>query len=301
MKIGVDLGGSHIGIALINNKNKIIEKIEIPIEKNKNIEIDILNIIDFYINKFKEKNKIELIGIAGPGNPNIEQLNITNIVNLGIKELNFKGIFEKYKIKIDIKNDAKSAGIAEFKYGALKPYKDAVFLCLGTGIGSAVFLNGKELKNKKNNGFELGHMIIQKDGNICNCGKRGCFETYCSIKRFKEKTKDILNLEDVSSEEILEKIKENIKDNKINNLIEEFINNLIIGLSNIIDIFEPEAICFGGSFVFFKEIFYEKLVEEMNLRKYKFNKDSMPDILLSEFKNDAGLIGAVIVDKNKKK
>ena len=301
MKIGIDLGGSNIGFALVNNKNKIIEKIEIPIEKHKNIEHDILNIIDFYINKFKEKNKIELIGIAGPGNPNIEQLNITNIVNLGIKELNFKEIFEKYKIKIDIKNDAKSAGIAEFKYGALKPYKDAVFLCLGTGIGSAVFLNGKELKNKKNNGFELGHMIIQKDGNICNCGKRGCFETYCSIKRFKDKTKDILNLEDVSSEEILEKIKENIKNVKINNLIEEFINNLIIGLSNIIDIFEPEAICFGGSFVFFKEIFYEKLVEEMNLRKYKFNKDSMPDILLSEFKNDAGIIGAVIVDKNKKK
>lgn len=298
MKIGIDLGGSHVGIALISNENKIIEKIEIPIEKNINTELEILNIIDSYINKFKENNQIELIGIVGPGKPDKEKLTITNIVNLGIKELDFKGLFEKYKVEIDIKNDAKSAGMAEYKYGALKPYKDAVFLCLGTGIGSAVFLNGQELKNKKNNGFELGHMIIQKDGNMCNCGKRGCFETYCSIKRFKDNVKDILNLGNISSEKILEKIKENIKDNKINNLIEEFINNLIIGLSNIIDIFEPEAICFGGSFVFFKEIFYEKLVKEMDLRKYKFNKDSMPDILLSEFKNDAGLIGAVIVDKN---
>ena len=269
-----------------------------------------------------------MIGIATPGN--IKGDCMENLVNLGIKRLDFSGLIEKNKdIIFQINNDSKAAGVAEMEYGALKKYKDAVFLCLGTGIGSAVFLNGKLLKANKNIGFELGHMIIDKNGLKCNCGKRGCFETYCSIKRFKENIANILNLKESSSEEIKEILEKmmitdkNGKDSILINLlgnepsivygklciseqdvlrvrevVEQYISDLIIGLSNIIEIFEPEAICLGGSFVFFKNIFYNKLVEEMNKRKYVFNKDNLPKIILAELKNDAGIIGAVLwVDK----
>lgn len=125
-------------------------------------------------------------------------------------------------------------------------------------------------------------------------GKKGCFETYCSMKRFKEKAKILLNTKNINSEELLEKIKKNKDDVNISNLINEYINNLIVGLSNIIDIFEPEAISFGGSFVYFKDLFYEKLIYEMQKRKYTFNKDDVPKILLAELKNDAGMIGSVL-------
>lgn len=172
MKIGIDLGGSHIGIALINDKDKIVEKFEVDIEKNENISSEILDIIDSYICKFKEKYNIELIGIASPGNPKVNDLSISNIVNLGIEKLDFKGIFQKHNIPIKLKNDSKSAGLAEFKYGSLKTYKDAVFLCLGTGIGSAVFLNGEILKANKHIGFELGHRVIERNGEQCNCRKK---------------------------------------------------------------------------------------------------------------------------------
>lgn len=292
MKIGIDLGGSHIGIALIDN-NTIKEKVEIELEKREDIVSYIMNILDYYISKFKENNNIELIGIASPGNPNNKDLSITNIVNLGIERLELKTIENKYKIPIKLKNDSKAAGLAEFEYGSLKKYNDAVFLCLGTGIGSAVFLNGKLLEANKHVGFELGHIVIDRNGLKCNCGKRGCFETYCSIKRFKENAKKILKIEEIPSEELLEKIKENIEDKEISRLIEEYIDNLIIGLSNVIDIFEPEAISLGGSFVFFKDIFYTKLVSEINKRRYAFNKENMPEIVLAELKNDAGMLGAI--------
>lgn len=294
MKIGVDLGGSHIGIALINEDNAIVEKNEMDIEKNENIETEILSVIDYYISKFKQNNPIELIGIASPGNPNNKDLCITNIVNLGIKKLDLSNIYHKYNIPIKLKNDSKSAGLAEFKYGSLKKYKDAVFLCLGTGIGSAVFLNGNLLQANKYVGFELGHIVIERDGEQCNCGKKGCFETYCAMKRFKEKAKKILNITNITSEALLEEIKKNENNEEIAKLIDEYINNLIIGLSNIIDIFEPEAISFGGSFVYFKDLFYEKLVKEMHKRRYTFNKDDVPEIVLAELQNDAGMIGAVI-------
>lgn len=294
MKIGIDLGGSHIGIALINENNVIVEKNEMDIEKRENIENEILAVIDYYINKFKQSNQIELIGIASPGNPNNKDLCISNIVNLGIKKLDLSNIYHKYNIPIKLKNDSKSAGLAEFKYGSLKKYKDAVFLCLGTGIGSAVFLNGNLLQANKYVGLELGHIVIEKNGEQCNCGKKGCFETYCAMKRFKEKAKKILNITNITSEALQEEIKKNKNNEEIAKLIDEYINNLIIGLSNVIDIFEPEAISFGGSFVYFKDLFYEKLVKEMHKRRYTFNKDDVPEIVLAELQNDAGMIGAVI-------
>lgn len=328
MKIGIDLGGSHIGIGLLNNDNRIVNKIEKDIDKIGRYEKQILKFIDEQIEILKKNNRIDLIGIATPGN--IKGDCMENLVNLGIKRLDFSGLIEKNKdIIFQINNDSKAAGVAEMEYGALRKYKDAVFLCLGTGIGSAVFLNGKLLKANKSIGFELGHMIIDKNGLKCNCGKRGCFETYCSIKRFKENIANILNLKESSSEEIKEILEKmmitdkNGKDSILINLlgnepsivygklciseqdvlrvrevVEQYISDLIIGLSNIIEIFEPEAICLGGSFVFFKNIFYNKLVEEMNKRKYVFNKDNLPKIILAELKNDAGIIGAVLwVDK----
>ena len=294
MKIGIDLGGSHIGIALINDENEILEKFEMDIEKKENLESEILEIIDFYISKFKQNNNIELIGIASPGNPKVNDLTISNLVNLGIEKLELKSILEKHNIPIKLKNDSKAAGLAEFKYGSLKEYNDAVFLCLGTGIGSAVFLNGKLLQANKHIGFELGHIVIDRNGEQCNCGKKGCFETYCAMKRFKEKAKKLLNIDNITSEELLEEIKRNKDSYEIKKLIDEYIDNLIIGLSNVIDVFELEAISFGGSFVYFKDLFYEKLVTEMKKRKYTFNKDDIPKILLAELKNDAGMIGAIL-------
>ena len=282
MKIGIDLGGSHIGIALINDENEILEKFEMDIEKKENIESEILSIIDSYISKFKQNNNIELIGIASPGNPKVNDLTISNLVNLGIEKLELKSILEKHNIPIKLKNDSKAAGLAEFKYGSLKEYNDAVFLCLGTGIGSAIFLNGKLLQANKHIGFELGHIVIDRNGEQCNCGKKGC------------KAKKLLNIDNITSEELLEEIKRNKDSYEIKKLIDEYIDNLIIGLSNVIDVFEPETISFGGSFVYFKDLFYEKLVAEMKKRKYTFNKDDIPKILLAELKNDAGMIGAIL-------
>lgn len=292
MKIGIDLGGSHIGIALIND-GEIVEKTEKEIY-NKETEETILSYIDEEISEIiKKERDIDLIGIATPGY--IEGNCMRHLVNLGIDKLDFSKIIEKYaNIQFKIRNDSKMAALAEKKYGALEGYDDAVFLCLGTGIGAGIFLDGKLLSAKNNFGFELGHMIIQKDGQPCNCGKRGCFETYCSIKRFKDNVKSVIGISDISSRELLERIKNEKSNIKLEEIIDEFIDNLIVGLSNIIDIFAPEAICLGGSFVFFKDIFYHKLIKEMNERKYVFNKEKMPQILLAELGNDAGMIGASI-------
>lgn len=293
MKIGIDVGGSHIGIGLLNDENQIVKKIEKDVTYERENQNNVIDYLEDNIDKLIKENDIQLIGIATPGN--VKENVITNLVNLGLNELDLNSIINKHpEIPVKIKNDSKAAGLAENKYGALREYQDSVFLCLGTGIGSAVFLNNKLLIANKNTGFELGHMIINKGGIKCNCCKDGCFETYCSIKRFKEKVKEVLELDNCSAQELLDIIEKEINNDKVKQVIDEYIENMIVGLSNIIDIFEPEAICLGGSFVFFKDIFYDKLVSEMNKRKYVFNKDTMPKIVLAKLKNDAGIIGSVL-------
>ena len=173
MKIGIDLGGSHIAIGVIDNKGIIIEKIEKRLmeKEKKNIQNSIESYIIENVKKILEKYNISEMGIAVPGT--IEKQTIIKSVNLGVENYNLiENLKKEIKLPIKIRNDAKCAALAENKYGALKDYKRSIFLTLGTGIGGAVIINNELLDTGKLPGCEFGHMIIQKDGIKCNCGKK---------------------------------------------------------------------------------------------------------------------------------
>lgn len=295
MKIGIDMGGSHVAIGIVNENGEIIEKFEKDIKTvGDQAKSEISTYIIEIISKIKENHTIEKIGIGSPGTPRDGVL--TNLINLKIKEFDISSILmEHFDIPIMLKNDAKCAGLAEKTYGALKEYQDAVFLCLGTGIGASVFMGDRELQPIQNPGMEIGHMVISKNGIECNCGKKGCFETYCSIKRLKDRLINEMNLsKEISSKELLEILKLRAKEEKIQNILDEYMENLNIGLSNIIDIFAPQAICLGGGFVYFEEVLYKPFLEKYYNERKLFYKDEIPDIKLAVLGNDAGIIGATI-------
>lgn len=292
MNIGIDIGGSHIAAGIVNDNGVLIGK------ETRDVTVFDTNIIEEEINLLLEKfnvakEDIAKIGIAAPGNPSKTALR--NVVNLGIKEFDIASFLKnKYGAEVKIKNDGKCAGLAEKKYGALKSYQDAVFLCMGTGVGSAVFLNGELLEPTRATGFELGHMIIAKEGIECKCGKKGCFETYASMKRFKKTAILKLGLnENTESEEIQHYIRENIETKYVQELVDEYIENVAIGISNIINIFEPEVVCFGGSFSYYEDIFLPIL--QNKIKKYVFNKDIEHKLISAKLRNDAGIIGATLI------
>lgn len=299
MKIGIDLGGSHIGLGLIeeNNLKAVVDKFFTQ-EDKKDIENAILRNIDELINKILQENNlsikdIEKIGIASPGT-------VTNghIIswNLGLKNFDLQSkLIEKYNLPVKIRNDGKCAALAEKKYGAMKDHDDCVFINIGTGIGGAAFLGGKLLEPKRFSGFEFGHMTLVKDGIECTCGKKGCFERYASIKSLKNRITNTLGIDgtDISGqylrEEIMVKYHDEVQDD-----INDFINYLRIGVCNLIDIFEPEIVCFGGSFSYYEgHPVLKKLIEEINKPESTFNKSNLK-IVTAELKNDAGIIGATI-------
>lgn len=300
MRIGIDLGGSHIAIGVVKENGTLLERKEVDLNQK---EIDILEqfIQEYMVKGIKEyidKYPIDLIGIASPGEARDGK--ITSLVNLGIQELDITQTIHKIcDLPVQIFNDAKCAALAEKEYGAIKNDEDSVFLCLGTGIGGAVFMEDKLLTPKRHSGFELGHITIQKDGEFCKCGKRGCFETYCSMKRLKDALIQLLEIpETTKAQELFGILKERQNEEKIAQKINNYIEDLVIGLSNITNIFEPEAICLGGSFVYFEGILYDKLVEEFERKAQLFNKESSPKLKLAMLGNDAGMIGATINREN---
>ena len=111
------------------------------------------------------------------------------------------------------------------------------------------------------------------------------------MKRFKEKVKKELALpKDMKAEEIQKYIRENIDHKHIKSLVDEYIDYLGCGIANIVNIFEPEAIAIGGSFVYYQDIFIPKLEEK--IKEYRFNKTSKIDIICAKLMNEAGIIGA---------
>jgi len=295
MKIGIDIGGSHVGIGLVDNNGSIVLKEEMFIKDKTNIKEQIEEFITEKVIQMSLIHKIENIGISVPGT--ISGNKIVKSVNLGIvEEYDLAGNLEKIlKMEVKLKNDAKCAALAEQKYGELASYNDSVFLCIGTGVGTAVFNDGKLLEPEDVPGFEFSHTIIQKDGELCNCGKRGCFETYASLKRFKQRISDRFELNTFSGKVIRKFIEENRDNQMIKEMIKEYVDYLSIGISNIINIFEPEAICIGGSFSEYDKIFFEPLRETLIQGNLLFNHRNEIIIKYAKLKNDAGIIGATLI------
>ena len=296
MKIGIDLGGSHIAVGVVSPEGKILGKEEKDIDfiniNKSEVELLIRDTIVSLINNVLKRLEIppfviEEIGIGIPGiveNNIIKKCDKFGLANVDLA----KGIEEYYGVTTKLINDAECAAIAEREYGSLKGKNNAVFLCLGTGIGGATIINNNLINS------EYGHMIIEKNGKECNCLNKGCFEQYSSMRVFKENIINILNLNcSTTSEDILNIIKQQ-KDNKeIDSYINEYTEDLIVGLTNIINIIKPEIICFGGGFVYFQDILYKRLLEKIQLHKFQFNK---PELVLAKLQNDAGIIGATFIE-----
>ena len=300
MKIGIDIGGSHIGIGLIDRDNIVWSK-----EKNfnredrKNLEETIIDSIKNIIQDLLEENnmllkQIELIGIAAPGT--ISNGIIVKAGNLNLHNFDILTRLRKvYNIPIQIRNDGKCAALAEKAYGVMKNFDDCVFINIGTGIGGAAFLGGKLLEPKRYSGFEFGHMVINKGGRLCTCGKKGCFEAYASINALKKKVTETLDIDnDVSGQYLREQLL--IKDHPgVKEDIEVFLEYLKTGICNLIDIFEPQIIVLGGSFAYYEgNPVLEKLIGKLKEKNSTFNNEELPIISTAKLKNDAGIIGAVL-------
>ena len=222
MKLGIDIGGSHVSIAVIDSNLKVKQCYKQSILQNTMPKI--VKYFESKIDEIIKKYEVTEINISVPGI--IKDNKIQKSVNLGIENVDiikeFRKILEKYNmnhVEMKIRNDAECAAITEHKLGCLKGYRNCVFITLGTGIGSSIIID-----NKIQNNAELGHTVIQQNGRKCNCGKNGCFEQYASMLNFKRQCKKYLKLpQNMKPKDIIEYLEVNIEKIEVKEVINKYI------------------------------------------------------------------------------
>ncbi|WP_047446480.1 ROK family protein [Alistipes sp. ZOR0009] len=204
--VGIDVGGTNTVYGIVDKDGNIYGEGSIPTQAYQNFEDWSEALHKSIDDKMKELgNEFAIYGIGmGAPNGNYYSGCIEDAVNLnwnGKQNVvtTFKSLFGEDKLVV-LTNDANAAAVGEMVYGGAKGMKDFIVITLGTGLGSGVVVNHQVVYGLDGNAGELGHIIFERNGRMCGCGRRGCLETYVSATGIKRTVFDLLANENVPSE-----------------------------------------------------------------------------------------------------
>lgn len=314
--VGVDLGGTTIKIAFINQNGEMIHKWEIPTntrEKGNHIPTDIAKSIDQTLDELRQnKNKLIGIGIGAPGPVNLKNGSIDVAVNLGWENFHLKSLLEmETSLPVIVENDANVAAIGEMWKGAGKGAKDLLCVTLGTGVGGGIIANGEIIHGVNGAGGEIGHIPSIIEGGVrCNCGKTGCLETVASATGIVR-----LTIEELSSTHTPSKLREiyhehqslssklvfeaaNEGDELANKVIDNVTLYLGLALANLANGLNPEKIVIGGGVSKAGDALLAPLKEHFT--RFAFPRVAQGvELAIATLGNDAGVIGSSWLAKKK--
>lgn len=303
--LGIDLGGTFIKGGICNEKGEILVQESIPTQVqagNCKIVENICTLARFLCVKLKIKlTDCRGMGIGVPGMIDSSSGEVIFAGNLGFENFNLKNaVMQELKIPVVIANDANVAALGEAKFGAGKNYKDSVLITLGTGVGGGIIINGKIFAGNRSAGAEIGHMIINVNGNQCTCGLKGCYEAYASasalIKLTKEKMEQNKNsvLWNVGLDKIdgATAFKYASIDETAKQIVEEYLDYVAVGLVNVANVFRPQIILLGGGISNEGDNLVIPLRERLNKMIFAGDKGPKVELSVASLKNKAGLLGA---------
>lgn len=287
--LAYDIGGTHIRISLVSDRNIIETKVFTWPEKNTYMEeLQYMIEIGYEIAiKHKVINKLGAIGISLAANLDENGI-VTRWPNrVGWEGHEFKSFFEKhFSIPVIVDDDANIAALAEIRYGGLESYRNILVITVGTGIGSGVILNGTPYKGKEGCAGEIGHFVVVPDGASCSCGKRGCLQAMASGRY----------LEYIAKENGVQGVKGLLLACKSN---EQWAKDALtlsgfwIGLTtaNIVNLLNLECAVIAGRLCYEESLWWDKVQETFYKNVRNFDK-CMPEIRKARFNKCGSLLGA---------
>lgn len=250
---------------------------------------------------------VPFVGIGTPGSVNSDTGIVGYTNNLYFSNWNLKKLMEsRLDRRVEILNDANACAYGEFVAGALRGTTNSVAITLGTGIGSGLIIDKKLYTGQNFAAGEAGHMVIEFNGKKCSCGRLGCWEAYASatglINLVKEEVVKVdcfeqtyifqhsEGLRKVDGKTVFDAIEAG--DDLARKILDKYVEYLACGLTNMINILQPDRICIGGGISKQGETLLAPLREYINGDKYKISDKDLVDICVAELGNDAGIIGA---------
>lgn len=311
--LGIDIGGTNIACGVVDESFQIIarERFKTNTERGYNeILADIISYAKLAVKTADiDFSEIKYVGVGSPGaidcvNGFIHYSNNLRFENIPLGE-DLSKAFDK---EVFVDNDANCAAVAEFFAGSARGAKNAVIITIGTGIGSGIIINSKLYGGSNNAGGEIGHTVISFDGVQCSCGRKGCFEAYCSATGLIRMTKEMC---EQFPETIMNRLANNegkfsartafnamkLGDKFAEKLIDKYISYLACGIANIINTFQPDIISIGGGVCNEGDTLLVPLKNKIEHEIYAKNMPKNTEIVLCQLANHAGIIGAALLGK----
>ncbi len=315
--VGVDLGGTNIAVGIVDENYTMIVKDKTPTKAERGADEIVRDMATLTATLVERAgltfDDIAAMGVAAPGAVD----NAAGVVKCCNNVDMFQyPIAEKLRALIPVKrvclaNDADAAAWAEAKIGAGKGCDDLIMITLGTGVGGGIVMNDKIYAGYNNMGGEIGHMTLSYNGRPCSCGRKGCFEAYCSATALINMTKEKLDeCAATGRATVMREMAE--KKGKVSGrtafdamragdaaareVVDAYISYLAAGITSLINIFQPRVLCIGGGICGEGEALLAPLREIVEREQYGTHAhEDKTELKIAELGNDAGIIGAALI------
>ncbi|MBI2428293.1 MAG: ROK family protein [Ignavibacteriales bacterium] len=307
LAIGVDLGGTTVKTGLISADGNILATSKLPTRADENPQAVIEQIKKSVSEVLKSTNGATVagIGIGAPGliqNPGGIVKNPPNLKGWDVVPLADE-IAKEFKMRVEVDNDANVAAVAEAKFGAGKDYPNFLFIIWGTGVGGGVIMNNQIYRGPSGGAGEVGHISINYEGLLCNCGTRGCVEAYIGQKYLSNRT--IEKLRANPNSKIMEVVGGDLDkvapvyiskaaemgDKLATDILVEAGTLLGVMIGGVMNTLDFRLTVIGGGVSAVGNFVYNAITESVKKNVQKPLRDGIK-VIRAELGNDAGIFGA---------
>ena len=281
--LAIDVGGTKIYSAVIDEKGNIIDEIE-KHSTPKDLE-EIKALFKRIISKYEENVDVIAFATAGAvNNENTKVISSTGNLVEGYRTIEFDKLSNK---KVFVENDANAAAWAEHIIGASKGMPNSVMLTLGTGVGGGIILNNKLFKGKSGAAGEMHFKMYPDKRRKCTCGSWDCFEAYASGTGLKKTAEDISKNPNITTYDVIGGLE--LKDELMIKIFNKWQDDILAGIIGLANLFDPDCVVLSGSMAEFVDTDYlEKGVNSQII--------TMPTkVLKATTGNYAGMVGAALL------
>lgn len=312
MYIGIDVGGTNLKAGLVDEKGAILAVERTPLGIFHGPEPFAKTLAELAKAVIRKggvgPGDISYVGIGIPGA--VEGGDILYTCNIPMRNVPLSGLFRQHlDLPVLLGNDADCAAVGEWACGAGRGTRNFVIVTLGTGVGGGFILNGKLYAGGGVVG-EVGHMVIERGGVACNCGRKGCWEAYASATALVRQTREamaahpdsLLNTVAAENHGVVEgrtafQAAER-GDRAALDLCRNYVDYLAAGVTNLVNILQPEVLAVGGGVAGAPDaLLMDPLRKLVEAECYPRHAGRLPRILRAELGNDAGIIGAALLGR----
>lgn len=308
--IGIDVGGTNLKAGLVREDGQIlaVERTPLAFENPEQFARTLAQLGQSVLHQAGiPASDVVSAGIGIPGA--VAGGDILYTCNIPLRDVPLSRLFRQYlDVPVLLENDANCAAVGEWLCGAGRGTQQFIVVTLGTGVGGGLILNGKLYSGSGMVG-EVGHMVIQHGGAPCNCGRRGCWEAYASATGLIRMTREAM---EAHPESLLHTVAAQNGcvegrtafdaavqgDETALGLCRDYVSYLAAGVTNLINILQPEAVAIGGGVAAAPDrLLLTPLREIVERECYPRHTGQLPRIVRAELGNDAGIIGAALLKR----